>query len=261
MFDFHMHSSVSFDSQEDARTMALAARDRGLKEICFTDHMDYCRTSNWPNMLFDLDEYSRAYDALEVPGLKIRRGVEVGLTTWNLDLASEFPKQRPFDFVLGSVHFAQDIDPYEKRFWEGRTVQEGFRAYLEETLEVLKIHDNYDVLGHLTYACKSPHNPTKDVIRFEDFHEITDEVMKVIISKGKGMEINTSGVDVVGVFLPTAEYLRRFKELGGEIVTVGSDAHNAARVGQYTDRALEILKDIFGYVCTFENRVPTFHKL
>ena len=261
MFDFHMHSSVSFDSEEDARTMALAARDRGLKEICFTDHRDYCRTPNWPNMLCDMADYSRAYDALELPGLKIRRGVEMGLTTWNLQQVTEFLARNRFDLVLGSVHFARDIDPYEKRFWEGRSVQDGFRVYLEETLEVVKIHDNYDVLGHLTYACKSPHNLTRDVIRFEDFHEITDEIMRVIISKGKGMEINTSGVDAVGVFLPTADYLRRFKELGGEIVTVGSDAHNAARVGQYTDRALEILKEIFGYVCTFENRVPIFHKL
>jgi len=75
------------------------------------------------------------------------------------------------------------------------------------------------------------------------------------------MEINTSGVDSAGVFLPSADYLRRFKELGGEIVTIGSDAHNAARVGQYTYEAAEILKDIFGYACTFEGRRPIFHKL
>ena len=75
------------------------------------------------------------------------------------------------------------------------------------------------------------------------------------------MEINTSGVDCCGDFLPGAEYLRRFKELGGQIVTVGSDAHTPNRVGQYTDRACAILKDIFGYVCTFEKREPVFHKL
>lgn len=261
MFDYHMHSSLSFDSEADALEMALTAKERGLKEICFTDHLDYCRTPYWPNMQFQIADYNRIYDALTVPGLKIRKGVETGLTTWNRKELEDFLSQRPFDFVLGSVHFAQDIDPYEERFWEGRSVREGFRVYLEEMLEVVKLHDNYDVLGHLTYACKSPHNPTREVIRFEDFHEITDEIMKVIIAGGKGMEINTSGVDSVGVFLPTADYLRRFKELGGEIVTVGSDAHNTARVGQYTDRALTILKEIFGYVCTFENRTPIFHKL
>ena len=75
------------------------------------------------------------------------------------------------------------------------------------------------------------------------------------------MEINTSGVDRVGDFLPSKAFLKRFKELGGEIVTVGSDAHDPSRVGQYTAEALEILKEIFGYVCTFERRKPIYHKL
>ena len=75
------------------------------------------------------------------------------------------------------------------------------------------------------------------------------------------MEINSSGVDRVGEFLPSADFLRRFHELGGEIVTIGSDAHAADRVGQYHKEALEIEKDIFGHVCTFENRTPIFHKL
>ena len=85
--------------------------------------------------------------------------------------------------------------------------------------------------------------------------------MKTVIAKGKGMEINTSGVDRVGDFLPSAPFLKRYKELGGEIVTVGSDAHDPSRVGQYAKEALDILKDVFGYVCTFENRKPIFHKL
>ena len=261
MFDYHMHTTVSFDGKSTAVEMVQAAKAAGLKEICFTDHMDYCRSSHFPNMLFDLDEYNRAYDGLEMPGLLIRNGVEFGLTTWNRPDLDAFLKRRHFDFVLGSVHFAQDIDPYEERYWEGRSVKEAFRVYLEEMLECVKIHDNFDVLGHLTYACKSPHNPTREPILFEDFHEITDEVMRVLIAKGKGMEINSSGVDSVGVFLPSEDYLRRFKELGGEIVTMGSDAHNTVRVGQYADRAMAILKDIFGYVCTFENRKPVFHKL
>ena len=75
--------------------------------------------------------------------------------------AEEFEKRRHFDFILGSVHFAKDIDPYEERYWEGRSVQEGYRVYLEETLECVKIHDHYDVLGHLTYASKSPYNPPR----------------------------------------------------------------------------------------------------
>lgn len=261
MFDYHMHTRVSFDSEADALEMALAARDRGLKEICFTDHMDYSPSRRQEDIGFDLADYNRTYDGLSVPGLKIRNGVEIGLTTWNQREMDDLLSRRHFDFVLGSIHFAQDVDPYEKRYWEGRSVKESFTVYFEEMLNCVRVQDNYDVLGHLTYACKCPHNPTKEVIRFEDFHEITDEIMRVIIAKGKGMEVNTSGVDAVGVLLPSADYLRRFKELGGEIVTMGSDAHNVARVGQYADLAMATLKEIFGYVCTFENRAPIFHKL
>jgi histidinol-phosphatase (PHP family) len=73
--------------------------------------------------------------------------------------------------------------------------------------------------------------------------------------------MNSSGVDRTGGFLPTADVVRRFRELGGEIVTIGSDAHKSDRVGQYSKEACDILKDIFGYVCTFEDRKPIFHKL
>lgn len=75
------------------------------------------------------------------------------------------------------------------------------------------------------------------------------------------MEINTSGVDRVGEFLPSARFLQRFYELGGRVVTVGSDAHTPDRVGQHVDRALSLLKEIFGHVCTFETRQPVFHPL
>ena len=84
---------------------------------------------------------------------------------------------------------------------------------------------------------------------------------RIVIAKGKGMEINTSGVDRAGDFLPSAAFLKRYKELGGEIVTLGSDAHAPDRVGQYASEAMAILKDIFGYVCTFADRKPIFHKI
>ena len=90
---------------------------------------------------------------------------------------------------------------------------------------------------------------------------MADEIMKLLVSRGKGMEINTSGVDRGVDLIPAIDYVRRFKELGGEIITVGSDSHDDVRVGQYCDTTIELLKDIFGYVCTFSERRPIFHKL
>ena len=257
MFDYHMHSRVSFDAHDTGLDMALAAKEKGLREICFTDHMD---DTPEKDMVFDPAAYSAEYDDLEVPGLKIRRGVEYGLTPDNTDQMAEDLKRRDYDFVLGSVHFVDGMDVYMHPYWEGKTPEEAVEQYLETTLRCVQVHRDYDVLGHLTYLCKARGNVTHTLIRYEEHREIIDEILRELVRHDKGMEVNTSGIDRCGVSLPTMDVFRRFHELGGRIVTVGSDAHDTGRVGQYTGEMAEQLKEIFGYVCTFENRQPIFHK-
>lgn len=261
MFDYHMHSRVSFDGHDTGLVLAKAAAAAGLKEICFTDHLDYDPLETMGCMAFDTAAYSAEYDGLEVPGLKIRRGMEFGMTPDNFSQFQEDLKRRDFDFVLGSIHFVDDLDVYFEPWWRGKTVLQAEQRFLEATLECVKIHDDFDVLAHLTYIAKTHCHPAPRPVPYNTHRELVDEIFKVLISKGKGLEMNSSGVDRCGGFLPTADYFRRFKELGGEIVTIGSDAHRADRVGQYSFEACRLLKDIFGYVCTFENRKPIFHKL
>lgn len=261
MFDFHMHSIVSFDGHDTPETMARAALAAGLREICFTDHVDDDPKGIITTQCFDINVYNTAYSGLEMPGLVIRRGVEFGMLPGNQQTVRDYLSRQQFDFVLGSVHYADNEDVYYPPYWNGRTVFEGERKYLEDTLLCVQTHDDFDVLAHLTYISKARFHPTHTPVDYRQHREIVDEILKVLVSKDKGLEINTSGVDRCGDFLPGDVYLRRFKELGGEIVTVGSDAHRANRVGQYTDRACETLKEIFGYVCTFADRQPTFHKL
>ena len=261
MFDYHMHCKVSTDSVEEPAKMIQAAKAAGLKQICFTDHYDHHWNETDHHHLFCKEEYRSVFDDLHDPDIRVCKGVEFGLNRWNKEHLKEMVQWYPFDFVLGSVHFAQGRDPYEPEYWEGKTVHQAFEQYLQEVYRCVKLHDDFDVLGHLTYVCKSVHNPTREPVKMADFQDLTDEIMKVLVQKGKGMEINTSGVDRCGAFLPSADFMRRFKELGGQIVTVGSDAHDAGRVGQYCHEAAHILQDLFGYVCTFEGRKPTFHKL
>lgn len=261
MFDFHIHSSVSFDSETDAKDIAQAARKNGLAEICFTDHWDYLPAPEDPHKLFSLEEYDRAYENLSVNGLKIRRGIELGLNEWNMEECQRVLNENSFDFVIGSVHYADGYDPYDQRYWEGKSAETAYMRYLEKVLECVKSHRDFDVLGHLTYVCKSPCNPFHAPLRYEECGDIADEIMRILIGNGKGIEINTSGVDRGVDLLPSLDYVRRFRELGGEIITVGSDSHDDIRVGQYCRETVEQLKDIFGYVCTFENRQPIFHKL
>lgn len=261
MFDCHLHSRVSFDGRETALAVAETALSRGIREICFTDHMDYQPGAAVQTMVFDPEAYHREYDGLAVSGLVINRGMEFGMAPDNTPVLREHLKQYSYDFVLGSVHFVGNQDVYFPPYWEGKNLWEAEQRYLEETLACLCAHDDFDVLAHLNFLSKAPANAFHTPLYYRDHREIVDEILRTLARKGKGLEMNTSGVDICGGFLPTADFFRRFHELGGRIVTVGSDAHRCNRVGQYTFDACEILGSIFGYVCTFRNREPIFHKM
>ena len=260
MFDFHIHSRVSFDGHDTGRAIAEAALARGLKEICFTDHLDYDPLGTMGDLTFQTEDYNREYDDLHIPGLTIRRGIEFGMTTDNRGQLQQDLQRRPFDFVLGSIHFVDNFDVYFEEYWAGKTIFQAERRFLEATLACIHHHDDFDVLAHLTYLGKTKAHPSPRPIRYSDHRQLLDEILRTLAQKGKGLEINTSGVDRCGDYLPGAEYLQRFHDLGGRIVTVGSDAHTASRVGQYANEACRMAQDIFGHVCTFAHREPIFHR-
>ena len=261
MFDYHIHSKVSFDSCGEPGDIVAAAEEAGLQEICFTDHYDFNDVYKDKRDLFTIEDYRAAYEPLVSQKVKIRRGVEFGLTTWNQKELDDLLQAYDFDFVIGSIHYAGGYDPHFKEFWENNGMETAFEKYLLQSLECVKSHKGFDVLGHINYICKSPNNPTKKPLYYNDYREICDEIMKTLAENGKGMEINTSGIDRIGEFLPAIDFIKRFRELGGQIITVGSDAHEAGRVGRHIAGALEIAKEVFGYVCTFEKRNAIFHKL
>ena len=262
MFDFHIHTDISFDGRMTPEAALRYAEKNGLSEICFTDHYDHNSKKELEHFLFDIEDYKRAYEHLSSPTAKIRKGVEFGLTDWNVHELRALAESYPFDFVIGSVHYVREgVDVYFKEYWEGKTPEKAARTYLLQTLDCVRLHDGFDVLGHINYLSKSPANPTHKPIAYKDHADIVDEIFKTLIQKGIGIEVNTSGFDRVGYFLPDRAYLVRFRELGGEIVTVGSDAHDDFRVGKYTHAAVELVASVFGHVCTFEDRKPIFHKL
>ena len=204
-----MHSRVSFDGHDTGLQLAQAAVKAGLKEICFTDHRDFLRKEREQTMLFDLEAYRAEYDTLEVPGLTIRRGVEYGLYNNNVDLMRQELQQRNYDFVLGSIHFVDDIDVYFAEYWQDKTVFEAQRRYFETMLECVQVHNDFDVLSHMTYLHKGAGSPVKTPLPYDDHREIIDEILRILATKGKGLELNTSGMDRCGGFLPTPDYFRR----------------------------------------------------
>ena len=261
MFDYHLHSNISWDTPTPAQELVNAAKAAGLREICFTDHQDYACYPNQEEYLLSMDRYKQVYGDLSDPDIVIRKGVEIGLTDWNVKAVDSFLGSYDFDFVIGSVHMVDGGNAYLEDFWSGKTTLQAFTRFLEHTLCCVNLHNNFDVLGHLTFIAKSPFNTQKIDVSYSEYREVADEILRELVDKGIGLEINTSASDRIGEFLPSEAYLRRYKELGGEIVTMGSDAHTVGRIGLNMDKAAALLKDIFGYVCTYQNRKPIFHKL
>lgn len=261
MFDFHMHSKVSFDGREDAAGMVKAAEAAGLREICFTDHIDYDPLAQTQTMLFDPALYRDTYRDLHSDTVLIRRGMELGLLPDNRAQLQPHLQDYPYDFIIGSIHFAEGLDIYYPPYWEGKTQDQAERRYLEEILTCVQHHEDFHVLGHLTYIAKAWSNRAKRPVPYPDNAEVVDEILRTLVRKGKGMEVNTSGIKACGDYLPGAGYLRRFRELGGTIVTVGSDAHDGKRVGEHCLEACKMVQEIFGHVCTFAQGEPIFHRI
>lgn len=260
MFDYHIHTTVSYDGHGSPKEMALAARAAGLQEICFTDHLDYRRELPPEEWAYLVEDYNAAYEALEVPGLTIRYGTEVGLTPWNVEMVARDLALRQYDFVLGSLHFIDDEDPYSPPYWVEKSVDTAEQEYFDELYRCVKLHNDFDVLGHITYMGKVAAHPARRPVELARYRDCVAEIMKVLIDKGKGIEVNTSGIDRLGCFLPDKAYLQLFRDLGGEIVTVGSDSHDIGRVGQYCREAVAMVQEIFGHVCVFQGRKPMFYK-
>lgn len=267
--DFHLHSSFSGDSDTPMETMILKGIELGLAGMCFTEHndFDYPVTEQDPAGFFELNPDAYLYDFLMLREKYADRialffGVELGLQPHLSRRNAAFAKAHDYDFIIGSSHLCHGKDPYWPAFYEGRPQEDAYREYFESILENLGAYSNFDIYGHLDYVVR--YGPKKDEgYSYEMYRELFDKILTKLIDMEKGIELNTAGL-AKGMREPNpcAGVLKRYKELGGEIVTVGSDAHEPGQIAHAFDRAAEILKDCdFRYYATYEKRMPSFHKL
>ena len=264
--DLHMHSSFSGDSDTPMDEMIRAGLSRGLTHICFTEHMDldYPVSSETPPGFFELDgdAYRRAFLGCrenwgEHIGLLF--GVELGLQPHLAQANARFARSYEFDMIIGSSHVCHGKDPYYPSFFEGRSQEEAYREYFASILENIRVFSEFDVYGHLDYVVR--YGPRREQgYSYAAYRELFDAILTMLIQKGKGIELNTGGLSGgLREPHPCLEVLRRYRELGGEILTVGSDAHTPDRVGGFFDRAREILEACgFRYYTVFEKRKPVF---
>ena len=273
--DMHMHTWFSTDSEACPRDMADEAVRKGLKTICFTDHFDKDDLDWGEEGIFDVDAYFVEMQKLqeEYAGkLNIRIGIELGLRTYLKDYYEELTKKYPFDFVIGSVHnvpYKKDAegnilytDPAAEKLFTDRTDKEAYRLMMETTLENVRTSDCFQTLGHLDYVVRYGKSREKEY-SYTDYADIIDEILKLLIEKEKGLEVNSAGLKYGLPFAhPHPDVLKHYRELGGEIITIGADAHKPEHIAYDFAKAEEILKSCgFKYYTEFFEQKPVFKQL
>ena len=232
--DCHMHTYFSGDSEAKPEDMVLAAIDKGLEAICFTDHEDIDYFCDDIEFVFDPETYFKELGALKEKykeKLDIRIGVEFGLQPHLAKKAKAFTTAYPYDFVIGSMHVVGGKDPYYPEFFEGISDEEAYRMALQETIADIRVVADFDVLGHLDYVVRYGKHREQEY-SYGRFADEIDEILRYLIEHGKGLEVNTAGLKYGLPFAhPHPDVLKRYKELGGEILTVGADAHKPEHVG------------------------------
>lgn len=267
--DCHIHSSFSGDSEASMEEMIRKGISLGLKTMCFTEHQDfdYPDSPEGPGSIFLLNTDSYLYDLARLKEkyagqIRLLFGVELGLQPEVMRQNAVYARSYDFDFIIGSSHVCHGKDPYYPAFYEGRSENQAYLEYFESILENIRKFSNFDVYGHLDYVVR--YGPDRDRnYSYEKYKDVLDAILELLLEKEKGLELNTGGLKSgMRDFHPCADVLKRYRELGGEIITVGSDAHDAEHLAGHFDRAAEALKACgFRYYTIFEKRVTEFVRL
>ena len=268
--DYHMHTHNSGDSKAPMEDMIKCSMELGLSQICFTEHLDldYPDCYDLPPKPFELDvsayrkeylKYKKKYEG----SIDIRFGVEIGMQPQVVSDNNRFMEENDFDFCIASIHLVDGKDPFYPDFWEGKDVENIFKRTFDSTLENIKLFDNFDVLGHLDYI--SRYVPKGDTTySYERFSDQIDAILKYLADHDKGLDFNSKVLykDPAADPNPCPAALKRFKELGGRIITFGSDAHKPEAIACGFDRMRRIALDCgFTEYFTFEKRNPHPHSL
>jgi histidinol-phosphatase (PHP family) len=280
--DYHIHTCYSDDSEYPMEDVVKDAISLGLDEICFTDHVDYGVKRDWDDprgMLYrlggsgepehmalanvDYPRYAAEIDALKEKykdQITLKMGMEFGMQSHTIPQYEKLYSAWPFDFIILSVHQVEDREFWTQDFQRGRTQEEYNLRYYEEMLALVQRYHNYSVLGHMDLITRYD---KAGIFPFEIIRPIIKEILKTIIADGKGIEVNTSchryGLNDL---TPSTDILRLYRNLGGKIITIGSDSHRKEQLGTYLTDTISVLKTL-GYeeVYTFKQMCPIPHRM
>lgn len=272
LFDNHNHSEFSFDGKRTSvEKSTLAAADAGLGGVAFTDHCDFfvpAMKAEYEQLVpetFDVNAQQAEIDRVQalIDGriggerkFRILKGIEIGM---HEDCHGEIRRtlgENSFDQVIASVHYLDGIDPFYGGYYEGKDWKEAYGHYLETIWKEMTWLKDFDIMGHFDYVVRyAPYSSTS--LLYRDFSDILDEMFRYLIQEGKALEINTKSYQEYNGRLVTidTEVLKRYRELGGEIVSFGSDSHDAHRIGHAIMEHALLLKSLgFRWSAHFESR-------
>lgn len=282
LVDYHVHTAYSDDSDYEMERVVQDAIRLGLDEICFTDHVDYGIKSDWtdavpavlragapgelaqmPLMNVDYPRYFEEFARLKARyagQIALKLGLEFGMQTHTVPQYEALFARYPFDCILLSVHEVEDKEFWTQDFQRGRTQKEYNERYYEEILRLVQSYHHYSVLAHLDLIARYD---TAGPYPFAAVRPLVTEILRTAIADGKGIEINTSSRRYgLPDLTPSRDILRFYKEMGGEIITIGSDSHKPEHLGADALLAQKQLRELgFTRFCTFEKMRPIFHEL
>lgn len=273
--DYHIHSAFSDDSIYPMEEVVKDAITIGLDEICFTDHVDYGIKEDWdagtkikyrgkePLANVDYPAYASMIKELQLKysnDIRIKMGLEFGIQMHTLHQFEKLYERYAFDFILLSIHQVEDKEFWTQDFQKGKTQDEYIKRYYDEMLNVVKNYKNYSVLAHMDLITRYDQN---GLYPFEKISDVIEEILKIVIADGKGIEINTSSHRYgLNDLTPSKEIIQLYKKLGGTIITLGSDSHKKEDLGTYIKETKKELAEMgFDTWCTFEKMKPIVHKL
>ena len=266
LFDNHNHSQFSFDGQRTSvEASARAALSAGLGGICFSDHCDHyvppmkASFEDLKPEYFDVaeqqEEIGRVQDLLG-EDVKILKGIEIGMYEECHEQIRNVLSSNSFDQVLASVHYIQQTDPYYGGYYEGKDWKQAYGGYLETIYREMTWLGDFDIMGHYDYIVRYAPYPVTSIL-YRDFSDIFDEMFRYLINEGKALEINTKSYEGHRGRIVELDHnvLLRYREMGGEIISLGSDSHEPTRVGAGFTFHGELLKSLgFRWTAHYEQR-------
>lgn len=258
IFDSHIHSVNSFDGNHSCKEMCDYAIKNNAVGICFTDHCDIDMKDFKPfefaeNTFNDVEKIKKEY----ANRLTVLNGIELGQGIYKKEQALEILDKYNYDFVLGSIHNLENMEDFYFLDYKQFDIYELLKNYFEDLLKLVEWNKT-DSLAHLTYPLRyivSREHFNVDMLKFND---IIEAIFETLIKNDKALELNVSGLFMdMKDTLPNDVLIKKYYDMGGKLVTIGSDSHYKEKVCLGIDKGMEILKKCgFEYFTVFKNRKP-----